>query len=286
MDARTLTHQLGGHWRNGQGLAPCPVCQTERRRDQRALSISNGSDKILLYCFKSGCDFRDIADAAQLPFDGGGIDPQASLHASETRAEYEAVQLAKARSLWDYSAPIDGTKAEAYLRGRAITAPLPDTLRFAPDIMHGPSTAWGCAMIGLVEPTGGVHRTFFDKKGNRLPKSAKMMLGPCAGGAVRLSDGAGPLVVCEGVETGLSLLSGLLDGPHEVWAALSTSGIKALHLPETPHKLIVAADGDPPGQAAGCDLASRAYALGWDVSLMPAPNGQDWNDVLTRRAAS
>ncbi len=109
-----------------------------------------------------------------------------------------------------------------------------------------------------------------------------MMLGPCAGGAVRLSEEDGPLVVCEGIETGLSLLSGLLRGAPRVWAALSTSGMRALELPPEPGRLTVAADGDDAGGRAAYALASRADALGWEVSLLPAPNGCDWNDVLAR----
>ena len=97
---------------------------------------------------------------------------------------------------------------------------------------------------------------------------------------MRLSEAIGPLVVCEGIETGLSLLSGLMDGRHGVWAALSTSGIKGLSLPPRPGKLIIAADGDEPGREAAQTLARSAHALGWEVSLMPAPERLDWNDVL------
>ena len=64
MEARSLTQRLGGTWRNGRGQAPCPCCQTERRRDQVALSISQAGDKLLLWCFKSGCSFVEIANAA------------------------------------------------------------------------------------------------------------------------------------------------------------------------------------------------------------------------------
>ncbi|MEY8141207.1 toprim domain-containing protein [Falsihalocynthiibacter sp. CO-5D18] len=128
--------------------------------------------------------------------------------------------------------------------------------------------------------TGGIHRTYFDKRDNRLTGNTKMMLGPCAGGAVRLSEGPGPLVVVEGIETGLSLISGLLRSPMTVWATLSTSGMKALKLPFELGELIVATDGDAPGREAGNKLAHRASRLGWRVSLMPAPDGQDWNDVL------
>jgi DNA primase len=53
-----------------------------------------------------------------------------------------------------------------------------------------------------------------------------------------------------------------------------------LELPRDPHDLIIATDGDEPGATAGNQLAQRAQALGWNVSLMPAPDGQDWNDVL------
>ncbi|MGR3513496.1 MAG: DUF7146 domain-containing protein [Paracoccaceae bacterium] len=195
------------------------------------------------------------------------------------RSEYRAAQLAKARDLWASAKPIAGSAAEVYLRGRGITCELPSSLRFLPDIHHGPSMSCCMAMIADVS-VGGVHRTYFDKRGNRLTKSAKMMLGPCSGGAVQLSEGAGRLVVVEGIETGLSLLSGFLSGPSSVWATLSTSGMKALKLPRKPGTLIIATDGDAPGREAGDRLANRAVRLNWQVSLMPAPDGLDWNDVL------
>lgn len=103
----------------------------------------------------------------------------------------------------------------------------------------------------------------------------------CKGGAVALTQARrGPLVVCEGIETGLSLASGLVVMPAMIWAALSTSGMKGLILPRTPGHLIVATDGDAPGCAAGNALAQRACALGWRVDLLQAPSGADWNDVL------
>ncbi|MGB7271211.1 MAG: toprim domain-containing protein [Albidovulum sp.] len=137
-----------------------------------------------------------------------------------------------------------------------------------------------------MEPTGGVHRTFFEKSGERIARNAKMMLGPCAGGTVRLSEVDGPLVVSEGIETGLSLLSGLLRGPATVWAALSTSGLKSLALPLKPGRLTIASDGDQPGREAASALASRAEALGWRVSLLPAPDRRDWNDVLALKGGA
>ena len=285
IDPATLARDLGGKWHRSYGVAPCPVCQATRRKDQNALTISAKDGKLLLHCKKSGCNFRDILTAAGISPGHVEIDRLAMENAERERAEQEAKLRARARSLWDYAEPIHGTKGEAYLRTRGITCDLPDSLRWLADTYHGPSAAYHSAMIVSVTPTGGLHRTFFTKKGQRLEQNAKMMLGPCSGGVVRLSETIGPLVVCEGIETGLSLLSGLLDGPHTVWAALSTSGIKGVQLPARPGKLVVASDGDQPGREAANSLASRAAAFGWEVSLLPAPDGQDWNDVLTSKGA-
>jgi DNA primase len=51
-------------------------------------------------------------------------------------------------------------------------------------------------------------------------------------------------------------------------------------------RLTIAADGDGPGLAAANDLAARAHGLGWAVSLLPAPEGRDWNDVKAMGGAA
>ena len=287
INAQALTTALGGTWRGKSGNAPCPVCQPERRADQRGLSIRAEGGQLLAFCHKSGCDFRVIVQAAGLPRDALRIDPQAAREADVKREAYAAEQLAKARRLWSLCKPLQGTKGEAYLRGRGITCSLPATLGWAADAFHGPSASYLSAMVGDVS-TGGVHRTFFEKSGARISGNAKMMQGPCAGGAVALSEAQGLLVVCEGIETGLSLLSGLCARPATVWAALSTSGMKALLLPSEPGEIIIATDSDDAGagRAAGNALAERAAAHGWAVSLWPAPDGQDWNDVLMQKGGA
>lgn len=278
-NAQQMSHALGGEWRGQSGIAPCPVCQPERRADQRALSVRQDGSKLLVFCHKGGCDFRDILDAAGLLPGALAFDPDAAREADAKRAAYEADQNTRARKLWALGQPIAGTKGEAHLRSRGITCPLPQSLRWVSDCYHSPSGRWLSAMVADVS-TGGVHRTFFDKSGARIGTNAKMMQGPCAGGAVCLAEAEGPLVVCEGIETGLSLASGLLRGPATIWAALSTSGMRGLHLPAMAGRLTIASDGDEPGREAANTLAERSAALGWKVSLLPAPNGRDWNDVL------
>ncbi|MCE2747346.1 MAG: toprim domain-containing protein [Rhodobacter sp.] len=288
-DASEITLTLGGEWRGNCGTAPCPCCQPERRHDQRALSIRAEGNRLLTFCHKSGCDFRSVLQAAGMPATTGAIDLAAARESSQKRAAYEAKQLARARKLWNGARSIRGTKGETYLRGRGINCPLPDSLRWASDCFHAPTARWLSAMVADVS-TGGVHRTFFEKSGQRIERNdAKMMQGPCAGGAVALSEGPSRLVVAEGIETGLSLLSGLLDGPAAVWAALSTSGMRALHLPENPAELVVAADRDAngAGMAAAEALAERAQALGWAVWIWLPPEGQkDWNDALRAGVAA
>jgi DNA primase len=87
-------------------------------------------------------------------------------------------------------------------------------------------------------------------------------------------------VVAEGIETALSLACGLLSGPATIWAALSTSGMQALRLPDIPDRLTIAPDGDKAGQSAALALADRAAREGWAVSILTPPPGGDFNDML------
>jgi len=57
-DAATLTRDLGGRWLGRYGCAPCPVCQPERRRDQNALTLSDGASGLLLHCKKERLRLR------------------------------------------------------------------------------------------------------------------------------------------------------------------------------------------------------------------------------------
>ncbi|MCB1331034.1 MAG: toprim domain-containing protein [Maritimibacter sp.] len=284
-DARALTETLGGRWYQSYGTAPCPVCQPERERDQNALTIAQGRGvQILLHCKKSGCDFREIIRAA-------GISGRRPVFLSrdvpssrdQTRRTIAATREGQAKAVWRETLPLAGTLADTYLRSRAITCSPPKTLRFHPACWHMSSHRLP-AMVGLVEGGGGfaIHRTWLasDGSGKAAVNPDKAMLGSVAGGAVRLTIGPGPLVVSEGIETALSLASGLLNGPAHIWAALSASGMAGLKLPPCPHKLIVASDGDSTGQRVAGKLAERAQTMGWEVSLLQAPDGLDWNDYL------
>lgn len=291
-DARDLTRALGGRWYRCYGAAPCPVCQPQQSIRQNALTLADGRNgRLVLDCKKSACAFLDILTAAGVRA-GDYTPPDAAMHA-QREAEQRAVankREAQAVQVWQDAQPIAGTVAEAYLRRRAIACPLPDTLRFHPACWHGPTAKRYAALVALVEGGDGmaVHRTYLrpDGTGKGDIDPAKLMLGATSGGAVRLTYGPGPLVVAEGIETALSLASGLLRTASTVWAALSTSGIRSLRLPDVPGRLTIAPDGDTAGREAANALAARAHALRWQVSLLPAPDGRDWNDILNMKGES
>ena len=288
-DARTFTDTLRGRWFGSYGQAACPICQPERRRDQSALTITGrAKGGLLLHCKRSACAFRDIlAAVGEVPGRLAAVDPVARRQAEDEAKAHAAKQSERAFRLWREAVPISGTPAETYLRGRGITCDLPDTLRFHHACWHPETRQKHPAMLALVEGCAdfALHRTYLQPDGSAKAAvtTTKAMLGSVRGGAVRLCEGPGRLVIAEGIETSLSLASGLPCGSATVWAALSTSGMRTLRLPEEPGRLTIAPDGDPAGREAARVLAERAKAAGWRVGLLPAPEGKDWNDVQRLR---
>lgn len=291
-EAERITRTLRGRWHGRYGTACCPA-HGDRNP---SLSLSNGAGGRLLARCMTGCSFPAILDALR---GLGIIEGQGSIPQTDPAelARYEAEQRREAEkrerqalTVWHEAVPISGTIAETYLRtARGITCALPDSLRFLPTCWH-PSAQRLPAIVARIEGAErfAVHRTYLqaDGKGKAQAEPTKAMLGNTAGGAVRLSLGAGLLVVAEGIETALSLASGLMPSPATIWAALSTSGMTGLRLPSRTGRLNVATDGDEAGRNAGFRLAERAAGLGWEVSTLAAPDGCDWNDVLMMKGAA
>lgn len=124
-----------------------------------------------------------------------------------------------------------------------------------------------------------IHRTFLahDGTGKAPVNPQKMMLGPCRGGAVRLAAPGEVLMVGEGIETCLAAMQAT---GKPVWAGLSTSGLRALNLPQDVRDVIVLADGDAPGKAAARECAWRWKREGRRVRIARPPHGMDFNDLL------
>ncbi|MCR9061806.1 MAG: toprim domain-containing protein [Rhodobacteraceae bacterium] len=281
MDAEAVTRLLGGRWHGSYGTACCPAHEDRHP----SLSIKNGANgRLLLHCH-AGCSFRDVADALEAtePTDAGRV---RSRIGREAPAQRRAVPHSLLWKIWSEAQPVTGSGGERYFRARAINCELPASLRFANSLRHPTGAILPAIVAQVVDLDGartGLHRTFlapcFKRKADVSP--AKAMLGRCVGGSARLRSGQGSLVVCEGIETGLSVCDAL-EPETAVWAALSTSGLKGLALPFPGlfgGSLLIASDGDSAGQKAALILAERAASHGWTAEIATAPDGQDFNDL-------
>ena len=288
MTAETIARALGGR-KLGQGwTARCPA------HDDRepSLSIRDADGKVLVRCH-AGCDQRDVIAAlkARGLWDGKDRSTHGGLRRREVsppRPDQDQVERsAVALSIWQSAIPADGTPVEAYLASRGMTGPLPPSLRFHRGLKHPLGGIWPC-MVALVtrgadDTPLAIHRTFLAQEGRgKAPvEPAKMMLGPCRGGAVRLREPGEVLMIGEGIETCLAAMQAT---GHPAWAALSTSGLRTLDLPVCVRDVIVLADGDDPGEAAARDCALRWMRQGRRVRIARPPRGLDFNDVLLGRA--
>jgi phage/plasmid primase-like uncharacterized protein len=105
----------------------------------------------------------------------------------------------------------------------------------------------------------------------------KAALGSTGGGAVRLSPGISELIaLTEGIETGLSVLQAT---QIITWAALGTSGLRTIRLPDCVHIVIICADADEPGLKAAHDAAQRFLREGRRVRVAKPKGAKDFNDM-------
>jgi len=101
------------------------------------------------------------------------------------------------------------------------------------------------------------------------------------GGSVRLTAGAPELVLCEGIETGLSILQA--TGRH-VWCALGTSNLGQVEMPGFVRAVVIAADNDEPGLKAAHHAAELYRARGYQVQIVsPGRDEADFNEAVERK---
>jgi putative DNA primase/helicase len=290
MNAETIAKGLGGRKVGGDWMARCPA------HDDRdpSLSIRDADDgKVLVRCH-AGCDQERViatlrsrglwSEIGEHRFRRAG--PHAA--AANDRSNHEdAKRTEAALAIWRAARPADGTLVESYLISRGLHLPPTPTLRFHGGLKHPSGGIWP-AMVALVTSGSAdaplaIHRTYLARDGGgKAPVDPqKMMLGPCRGGAVRFAAPGDVLMVGEGIETCLAAIQAI---GKPAWAALSTSGLRALNLPGEVRDVIVLADGDDPGEAAACDCGRRWKREGRRVRIARPPQGMDFNDLLVDRA--
>ncbi len=291
MIAETIARALGGHRAGAGWTARCPA------HDDRtpSLSLTDTKDGKLLVRCHAGCDQKDvIAALCGRGLWGGGRSHAGTWTQRRKPVEREpdgddARRTERALAIWRSSRPASETPVTTYLGSRGLHLPPSDALRFHPGLKHSSNGYWP-AMVALVMHGGegtpvAIHRTFLarDGGGKAFVDPQKMMLGPTRGGAVRLAEPGEVLMVGEGIET---CLAAMQASGHPAWAALSTSGLRALDLPKDVRDVIVLADGDAAGEAAARNCALRWKREGRRVRIARPPKGLDFNDMLTRQAPS
>ena len=121
-------------------------------------------------------------------------------------------------------------------------------------------------LSGPCPACGGTDRFHVRRRG---PDALVGCRGCIDGGAVRLGEPRdGRLLVGEGIESTVAAAL-ILDWSGGAWAALSTSGLRAVEIPEHVRYVTIAADRDAKGggQLAAAALAERLEAEGRHVSI-------------------
>lgn len=253
-----------GRW-NGRWLrAYCPFCDDGRRKSRTLAASAQGfgmdRSKAGWLCFRCGCQeqFRQGQDLKVLRLQ---YDAEA-LKGDEARRQRMAADIFE-----NTSGVSDGDFVDRYLLRRGLKKPgafWPTCLRKA--MLQHPRTKkrYPTMVAQVVDAHGmplGIHRTFLTEDGRKadvVPN--KMMLGPTAGGAVRLGVDSDEIIVAEGIETALAAAAEL-EGV--AWASLSTSGMKRLELPRSVERIKIAPDRDSngAGYAAAKSLRTRIKGM-------------------------
>lgn len=205
----------------------------------------------------------------------------------------DAGRTARALSLWKAAQPPCGTPVDTYLSRRGLVLPAGaagEAIRWHPSCPFGKHRCG--AMLALVrdietdEPIG-LHRTAITSDGVKrgdLGSGGRMMLGPTAGGVVKLTCDAEvtlALGIGEGIESTLSLQKLPEFGGTPAWATLSATQLAGFPLLSGVEALWIAVDHDEAGLAAAQATAERWRER--DVHRVVAHlQGNDLNDIIVK----
>lgn len=270
---------------------PCPMCGgTDRYRfDDR---LGNGD----YYC--SGCGAGNGFHLMMFLLNTNSFSEAAKAVdkiVSDIRAQpfSEEVDVEQRRSIMNkvWGEANADEMVLAYLKSRGLNpaylGPLLTDIRGSNRILHGPTGDRCRGMLALIRDPAGepisIHRTYShnSKRKKRVMPPTKTI----AGGAIRLGEPNGELIVAEGIETALSASE--MYGGTASWAAISADNMTKIVIPGAVERVLIVADNDQSfaGQKAAFVLANR---LGIQEKkkvrvVMPRQMGTDMNDVIKNR---
>lgn len=219
------------------------------------------------------------------------------------RAPRRENEVEKLKRIWNHVVPLDHQRNEVarrYLVYRGLVNILDDLPN---DLRGGHIEYWHKregedkarmigtynALVAVVRDAAGfpctLHRTYLLDTGESkayvpAPKKLTARIRDPRGAAIKLYRPTDELAIAEGIETALSVrvATGL-----PVWAAVSTSLMVSVIVPESVKRVWVCADNDEngAGESAATKLVARLLKEGRDARLvMPTEIDSDWNDVL------
>lgn len=256
---------------------PCPVCgpscRDPKNRKRRTLRIWRRHRFASWHCVR--CKITGNAHE----IGGKGVDPMllADIRSKQAvRDEAEArAKLAVAQSLYRRRRKPQGSIVEVYLREvRRCRGPIPPTFGFLPaNDVHPPAMIAPFGFADEPKPrhldlplhrVAGVHITRLKPDGSdKDGDPARIIVGRSSGRPIVLApmnDVLG-LIVCEGIETGLSLAEATGCG---VWAAGAASRMPALAdaVPSWVDCVAIAVEPDPAGRLGAHELVERLIERG------------------------
>ena len=290
MIAQELVKALGGRWCGSYGMVRCPV-HSDRIPSLKVADNPDGG--LTVHCF-ANCRWVDVKDALRrqglLPAwrANGSSAPSHARPSAKPKAgpdPKEAGRIEAARRIWREALPATGTLVQTYLQGRGIVAPIPPTIRYAPDLRHTPTGMKLPTMVAAIQGPDrrimGIHRTYLRADGiGKVPfTTPRMMLGVCRQGAVRLAAAGPTLAIGEGIETSLSVMQ---EAGIPTWAALSATGMASVILPPCVRDVVLYSDGDQPGDDAAKAAARRFLSEDRRARIVRPPDGRDFNDLVSK----
>lgn len=274
---------------SGEMVGCCPF------HSERSASFTIYAGGRRFHCFGCGAT-GDVLDFVQARYGVGLVEAAAMLGAESLPVvempKLEAIEqedrTAEALTIWEAAQPACGTLTEHYLNSRGLHLPVPPCIRFT-GLRYGKfGREYPCLIAAVTGPDGnlsGIQRTYLADHGEGkadVPKP-KLSLGKVAGGAIRLAEPEGELVVTEGLEDGLTLAQEL---HRSVWVACGTTMLPAIQFPPSVDRVLIGADADEAGREAA-DIAATVFThKGLSVRVMfPLEGFKDFNAELQGVAA-
>lgn len=243
-------------------------------------ACGTGGDQIDFVTKFNGVELRD----AIARLDASALEP------TQPRSQpSKAENIGRAQRIWRESKPITNTPATVYLSEvRGITIAPPPTLRFSRLTYGSRGPLHPCLVALITTPAGkigGIQRTYLRSggRGKLTVEKPKLSLGAVRQNAIRLAPADAEMILCEGLEDGLTLQQ---DLGLPTWVAAGAGMLPSLVLPALCRHVILAIDNDQTSAEFAAATRRVHLAAGREVSIMkPSPRFKDFNAALLGDAA-